>query len=64
MYSEGEKQMKAAIVGLAWALAVSACGREMGHKFDGSAAQLLTPGTTTIEGAIARLGHHCAGRHF
>ena len=56
MYSEGAKHMKAAIAGLSLALAVSACGREMGHKFDGSAAQLLAPGTTTIEGAVARLG--------
>lgn len=49
-------QMKAAIAALGLAIAVSACGREIGHKFDGSAAQLLPPGTTTVEDAVARFG--------
>ena len=48
--------MKAAIAALSLAVAVSACGREIGHKFDGSAAQLLTPGATTVENAVARVG--------
>lgn len=48
--------MKAAIAALGLALAVSACEREIGHKFDVSAAQLLTPGTTTVEDAVIRFG--------
>jgi len=48
--------MKAAIVALSLALIVSACGREIGHKFDSSAAQLLSPGTTTVEDAVAWFG--------
>lgn len=48
--------MKAATAALSLAVAVSACGREIGHEFDGSAAQLLTPGTTTVDDAVARFG--------
>lgn len=48
--------MKAAIAALGLALAVSACGREIGHKLDGSTAQFLLPGTTTVEDAVAQFG--------
>lgn len=50
------KRMAVATAALGLALAACACAREIGKKFDGSSARSLTPGVSTLEDAIARLG--------
>jgi hypothetical protein len=48
-----------AVMGLA--LACTACAREIGRKFDMSAADALTPGVSTLQDAVAVLGPRTAG---
>lgn len=49
------------VVVVAFALGCTACSREMGRKFDMSAADALTPGVSTLPDAIAALGPPAAG---
>ena len=42
-------------------LAGAACSREMGRKFDMSAADSLQPGVSTLQDAVAALGPPTAG---
>src|SRR5882757_11408657 len=50
------KRLKIATAVLGLAVAISACGREIGTKFDGASVRSLTPGVSTLQDAIARLG--------
>jgi hypothetical protein len=50
------KQLKAATAVLCLTFATSACGRQIGTKFDGASVRSLTPGVSTLQDAGARLG--------
>lgn len=50
------RKLKIAIALLGVAFATSACGRQIGTKFDVASVRSLTPGASTLQDAIARLG--------
>lgn len=50
------KPLKTAIAVLCLGVAASACGRQIGTKFDGASVRALTPGVSTLQDAVARLG--------
>ena len=50
------ERLKPAIAMLCLVVATSACGRQIGTKFDGASARSLTPGISTLQDAVVRLG--------
>ncbi len=56
MSSKPLKSTRSVIVALTCTLALGACGRSIGQPFDIGAADMLKPGKSTYEEAVAQLG--------